>query len=111
LGAVAFVLGLTAVSTAYQSKKPPTEVNPVFVKSVVISLASWIVLGYMLFLAAKSAPIRLSSGAHRDVRKGLAEVAFMILGGWFYWAAAAASRVGLGFLVRYRRGHTERPHA
>jgi hypothetical protein len=86
LGAVAFVLGLTVVSTAYQSKKPPTEVSPVFVKSVVISLASCIVLGYVLFLAARSAPIRLSSGAHHDVRKGLAEVVFMIVGGWFYWA-------------------------
>jgi hypothetical protein len=108
LGACAFLLGLTVVSTAYQSKRPPTEVNRVFVKSLVIVLAMWIVFGCMVFMAARSAPVRLSSGVHRDVQKGLAAVAGMIVFGWFYWVSAAASRVGLTFLARSFRRDAER---
>lgn len=84
LGAGGFVLGLTAVSTAYRSKKPPVEVNPVFLKNLVVVLATWIGFDYIVFMAARSAPIRLSSGAHHDLTKGVAEVVLMVAGGYFY---------------------------
>lgn len=103
LGAGAFVLGLTVVSTAYRSKKPPVEVSPVFVKNLVIVLATWIGLGFMVFVAARSAPMRLSSRTHHDLTKGLAEVVLMVVGGYFYWAFAAGSRIALTRLARHLR--------
>ncbi|HTC70906.1 MAG TPA: hypothetical protein VK662_15150 [Acidothermaceae bacterium] len=107
LGAGAFVLGLTVVSTAYRSKKPPVEVRPVFVKNLVIVLATWIGLGYMVFMAARSASIRLASGAHHDLTKGVADVVLMVVGGYFYWAFAAGSRIALTTLARHLRSEVE----
>jgi hypothetical protein len=107
LGAGAFVLGLTVVSVAFQSKRPPAEVNPMFVKNLVIVLAMWIVLGCAVFVAARSASTYLTLGTHHDLRKGLAAVVIMAGGGYFYWAFAAGSRVALTNLARHLRSGAE----
>jgi hypothetical protein len=82
-------------------------VNPVFVKNLVLVLATWVGFGYIVFMAARSAPIRLSSGAHHDLTKGVAEVVLMVAGGYFYWAFAAGSRVALTTLARHLRRDAE----
>jgi hypothetical protein len=107
LGAGTFVLGLTVVSTAFQSKRPRAAADPGFVKNLVIVLAMWIVLGCAVFVAARSASISLMPGSHHDLRKGLAAVAIMAAGGYFYWAFAAGSRVALMSLARRLRSEAE----
>jgi hypothetical protein len=107
LGAGGFVLGLTVISTAFQSKRPPAQVDPLFVKNLVIVLAMWLVLGCTVFLAARSASIYLTRGTHHDWRKGLAAVVVMAGGGYFYWAFAAGARVALTNLARNPRSGAE----
>jgi hypothetical protein len=107
LGAGAFVLGLTVVSTAFQSKKPSMAGDPGFAKSIAIVIAAWIVLGCIVFVAARNASISLKPGIHHDLRKGLAAVVIMAGSGYFYWAFAAGSRVALTTLARRTRSEAE----